>query len=304
MKIKLITLFALVFYMSAFLMPVNAYAADTAPPTVKARITDNMLTIEAKDTDSGVEAVFIDEQRFNYRVDSVIEVDAREYAGDGEKISIYAVDFMGNKSEVVLLDNPYYVAPTEPPISTPEPIETPTDTQSNPFTPSGQATVTDVASERDGKDFYTFTTPAGNVFYLIIDHQKNTDNVYFLNAITEDDLAAIAEKSDKKQSSSAIPTTEPTPTQTEKTTETETPAETEKTQEKSNSGMIIFIVLVLAAAGGAGYYFKILKPKQQAASDQLDDDYEDDGEEMEFEDEHEDYEDDSSYSESEMGEDE
>jgi hypothetical protein len=32
------------------------------------------------------------------------------------------------------------------------------------------------------------------VFYLIIDRQRNTENVYFLNAVTEEDLIALAEK--------------------------------------------------------------------------------------------------------------
>jgi hypothetical protein len=35
-----------------------------------------------------------------------------------------------------------------------------------PFTPDGQATVVDWVFDFDGKEFYTFTSPAGNVFYL------------------------------------------------------------------------------------------------------------------------------------------
>jgi len=49
---------------------------------------------------------------------------------------------------------------------------------SKPFTPDGQATVLDLTYEGDGKMFYTFRTPAGNVFYLIIDRQRGVDNVY------------------------------------------------------------------------------------------------------------------------------
>ena len=185
LKTKFISLFATLLCMGAFLLPITAHAAvdegglpDTTPPTVSAKITGNALGIEAKDTDSGVEAVFIDDKRFNYRVDGALEVDARDYVGDGKTVSVYAVDFAGNKSKVVTLENPYFVAPV----------------QENPFTPSGQASVVDQATESDGKDFYSFATPEGNVFYLVIDHQRNADNVYFLNSITEDDLAAIAEK--------------------------------------------------------------------------------------------------------------
>lgn len=41
---------------------------------------------------------------------------------------------------------------------------------------------------------------------------------------------------------------------------------------------MIFIVLAVVAVGGAGYYFKIVKPKQQAADNDMEDDseYEDD----------------------------
>ena len=39
--------------------------------------------------------------------------------------------------------------------------------------------------------------------------------------------------------------------------------------------MLIFLVIALAAAGGLGYYFKIVRPKQQAAMDE--DELEDDG---------------------------
>lgn len=64
----------------------------------------------------------------------------------------------------------------------------------NPFTPDGTGTVVDNATDQDGKEFYTITTPDENVFFLVIDNQKSADNVYFLNAVTEDDLLPLAEK--------------------------------------------------------------------------------------------------------------
>ena len=53
--------------------------------------------------------------------------------------------------------------------------------------PGGTGTVIENATEEDGKEFYTIMTPDENVFYLIIDRQRNTENVYFLNAVTEAD---------------------------------------------------------------------------------------------------------------------
>ena len=285
MKIKAITLLALMLVMGAFLFPVSAHASENvAPPSVNASISGTMLRIETQDGFYPVEAIFINEQRFNYRVDGVLEVDIRDYIGDGGRFSVYAIDFAGNKSNVVWLDNPA-AAPSIPA----EPPQPPR--QANPFTPDGQASVLDNAAEADGKEFFTFTTPDGNTFHLIIDRERNSDNVYFLNAVTESDLIALAEKSGNTIStgSSGIPTPPPEepPAETENPPEPETPPE-----KKSNSGTLIFVIIGALAVGGAGYYFKIVKPKQQGPDSYDDEDDDgggdndtDDTDEMEFEDE-------------------
>ena len=278
MKTKILTMFALVLCMSAFLLPVSAFAAaETEPPTIKAWLEGDMLFIEAADSGSGVEAVFIDDERVNYRVDGGLLLAASDYADEGESISLYAVDFAGNKSETVTVDIPTTAVPTEP---------TATPTQTNPFTPAGQASVVDQATDGDGKDFYTFTTPEGNIFYLIIDHQRNSDNVYFLNAVTENDLLALAESSGNGNGG-AIPTPDPVPTPDPDPTPTPDPEPPAK--ESGGNGTMIFILIAIIAIGGAGYYIKIVRPKQQAGiSDDEDFEDEDDSEEMELPDEDED----------------
>ena len=167
---------------------------------------------------------------------------------------------------------------------------------SKPFTPDGQATVVDLAYEGDGKMFYTFRTPAGNVFYLIIDRQRGTDNVYFLNAVTEYDLLALAEsgKIAPNVPESAIPTKPPTTTANNNNGADENPGDPEKDvtpppPKKSNNGLLIFLLIGAAVVGGVCYYIKIVRPKQQAGMDDDEDDDipdgNDDSEEMEFEDE-------------------
>ena len=161
------------------------------------------------------------------------------------------------------------------------------------FTPDGQATVIDWEFEYSGKEFYTFTTPAGNVFYLIVDHARANNNVYLLNAVTETDLISLSEAAGKPVYESAIPTAGQKPINTEGVpVETELPTLEDEAPQKSsnNSGMIIFLVVGAIAFGGAGYYFKIVRPKQHAA-DSADDEPEDDDEydeDMQFEDEEED----------------
>ena len=158
---------------------------------------------------------------------------------------------------------------------TPEPTETPAPepiAALNPFTPAGTGTVVDNATDEDGKEFFTIMTPNENVFYLVIDRQREQGNVYFLNAVTEKDLLALAEQSEETEEVTPTPPVTPEPT-------SEPIPETEPTPEKGdNMSMMIFVVLAILVGGGAGYYFKIYRPKQEQAVSADDDynEYEDD----------------------------
>ena len=71
-------------------------------------------------------------------------------------------------SQIAYAGGPDYEEPTE------EITENPmTEKEENPLTPDGNATLVDQASDKDGKEFYTFTSPAGNQFFLIIDKQRS-----------------------------------------------------------------------------------------------------------------------------------
>lgn len=50
-----------------------------------------------------------------------------------------------------------------------------------------------------------------NVFYLVIDKQRDTENVYFLNAVTESDLMALAEPDAEETAEPVESEPEPTP---------------------------------------------------------------------------------------------
>jgi hypothetical protein len=153
------------------------------------------------------------------------------------------------------------------------PTETAEETTARPFTPEGTGTVVDNATDGDGKEFFTITTPSENVFYLIIDRQRDGQNVYFLNAVTEKDLLALAEKDPEPEVTE--PVMEPEP-ETEPPTEPEPEPEPEKTS-GFPMGNILMIAAVLLAGGGAGYYFKVYRPKHEAPDmDNEEYDYEDD----------------------------
>lgn len=162
-----------------------------------------------------------------------------------------------------------------------------------PLTPNGQATVLDHASEEDGKEFFTITTADNNVFYLIVDRQREEENVYFLNAVTETDLLSLAQ-ADEQPELILEPEEEPDCSCTQKcevgdvntlclvckenrkACVGEVPEEPEPVAKESNTGMILFVVLTLAVGGAVGWYFKIYRPKQEFMED-------DDSEEEEFE---------------------
>ena len=356
MRIKrFFPLVACLLLISTMALPVTAFAAgskDTTPPTLTAVLEGKTVKIESSDDTSGVEAVYIDETRVNSLANGKAAVLLKDYAGTDKQVSVYAVDYAGNRSDTVKLDNLYYQEPAsaeettassqsaQNSVSVTKPVQTQaissgggtsatssasdstvtqssetadtentdsssTDTSESDvssipegaFTPEGTGTVQDSATGEEGdKQFYTITTEAGNVFYLIIDGKRDDNNVYFLNGVTEADLMALAEKSDG--SVSVIPETEVC-TCTDKceagkvntdcpvckndlnsctgktaVTEPEEPVEPEQPKKDTDSvGTIIFIIVALLAVGGIGYYVKIVRPKQQAADeDEFDED--------------------------------
>jgi hypothetical protein len=117
--------------------------------------------------------------------------------------------------------------------------------------------VLDNADGNDGKEFFTITTPDENVFYLIIDRQRGTQNVYFLNAVTEADLLSLAVMPERPAPTVVEPPPPPTVT-TEP--ETEPPA---PDNSGGSTGLLMFTLAAVLISGGAGWYFKIYRPKQQ-----------------------------------------
>ena len=101
--------------------------------------------------------------------------------------------------------------------------------------------------------------------YELIDKQKTSENVYFLNTVTTDDLLPLAEQG-KEPPKEVTPEPEPKPTEPVE----EVP---EPEPEKKDSPLLSLLLIgaVVLAGGGIGYYFKIYKPKHEAPD--LEDDY-------------------------------
>ena len=154
-----------------------------------------------------------------------------------------------------------------------------------PFTHPGTGTVIDNAVDSDGKEFYTISSVDGDIFYLIIDRQRNSLNVYFLNVVTELDLLALAVKNERELPAGATytpPVSPPTGDDPSSpvTAEPDTPP-----KQQGNSSMYILLGVVFVGVGGAAYYIKIVKGRKNVIDD---DDFDDEADEYGYEEETED----------------
>lgn len=199
----------------------------------------------------------------------------------GFSMPAYAGGMDYEEPEEVITDNPM----TEK--EEPEPA---------PLTPDGNGTVVDNVTSEDGKEFYTVITPDEHTFFLVIDKQRDADNVYFLDYVTEKDLLSLTVEGEEqteakapevctcKEKCAAGAVTVSCPvckldfgacegTETKPSAPEEPEQEPEK-QDKGAGGVgtVLLIGLIALGAGGAGYYFKVLKPKKELdAAEDLED---------------------------------
>lgn len=157
----------------------------------------------------------------------------------------------------------------------------------------GTGTVIENSTDTPEKrEFFTIKTAAGNVFYIVVDKQKTSDNVYLLTPVTESDLAKLAGSKtadtitggstvNQQQTDSAIsqaPTasSQPVVSQAPKTSAAVKAITGVKTPPSGgNAGAVAIAVLAILIVGGTGFYFKIYKPRHEIS------DTEDDVEEAE-----------------------
>ena len=285
-------LLAAALIMGAFSMPFTVQAGvmeDTTAPVVKAELKDGKINIEATDEGAGIEAVYINGKQIVYSADSSKEVMLNDYAtAQDSLIRVYAKDYVGNRSGTVEINNPLYQGKEGISASSSvdrEQAETQTVKEERPLTPDGQASVLDNATQEEEKEFYTFETPAGNIFYLVVDKQRDSDNVYFLDAVTEDDLKPLAQPAGENTQESAV-MEEPVCSCAdqcrigridtacavcltdmgacmgqEEVLESEEIREEQPVKKENSSSGLLFILIGACAVGGVGYYLKIYKPK-------------------------------------------
>ena len=255
-------------------VPIPAYESMIVNATW---LDDGLLRIDVLDSETGnisSLAVRLD--------DFVIDTSKSPY------ILIQAVDMDGNLSGIIQVSNPFYVpfAPVDEPDSDyfshdDSDIDSDYDTYQSPgLTPDGTGTVVDNVVTQNEIEFFTVFTEDGNEFFLVVDRQRNTDNVYLLNAVTEADLMALAHRScntiDGPATSVIPPIEELIPPQEVQPTPSPVPEATPEPQANLGSNTNLFLILGIAViVGVAGYYFKIVRPKKNADFDDDEDEGED-----------------------------
>ena len=161
------------------------------------------------------------------------------------------------------------------------------------FTPDGNLTLIDdflqievpgdEETEQIEKQFITVQSKNGNTFYIVIDRNGETENVYFLNLVDEADLMALMEgeetepiiptctctdkcvvgaintnceicHSNMSECTGKEPVTEPEPTE---------PVDDEPAEEKGINIVPIIVLLIAGGGGFAVYWFKFRKPKEK-----------------------------------------
>lgn len=140
--------------------------------------------------------------------------------------------------------------------------ETPEQSEATPFSMPGNGRLLDDVKEDGTKQFLSVQTKNGNTFYIVVDRSGNTENVYMLSLVDENDLAEFMEAGSEKEPDGEDNVQPVLDLETFADTETEGGQEEddEKTKESSGMGAVLPVLLVFGCGAVGLYYFKILRP--------------------------------------------
>lgn len=176
-------------------------------------------------------------------------------------LSAFAFTDEAAQTEAAPAENTQAEAAPETPVVE-EKEESKPETEATPFSVPGNGELVDDKADDDTKQFLTIQTKNGNTFFLVLDRSSNTENVYMLSMIDENDLADFIEgtptqaESETEAPAVVIPEVEEEPEEPEQETEPE------KEPEGTNTCMLLAAALLLVGGIGGFYYLKVLKPKK------------------------------------------
>ena len=132
------------------------------------------------------------------------------------------------------------------------------------FSTPGNAQLVDDKENDDTKQFLTIQTKKGNTFYMVIDRSSNTENVYMMSLVDENDLAEFLDETEKsketEESTVVIPETTP---ETTPAVEEETEVKKEEKSGMNVKGLAAIVVAAILGFAGIAVYKKHGRSKDE-----------------------------------------
>ena len=117
--------------------------------------------------------------------------------------------------------------------------------------------------------FYTVTTDEGEVFYLVVDQNQNSNNVYLLDQVNLSDLHALAAKDSGDDNSEGSTSLLSELSNAGSKDEESQPSEPAK-KNYSMTGNLILVLIIVLIGGGIYYYKNVYKNKKDEQMDLID----------------------------------
>lgn len=138
------------------------------------------------------------------------------------------------------------------------------ESNNSAFSTPGNAQLVDDKENDDTKQFLTIQTKKGNTFYMVIDRSSNTENVYMMSLVDENDLAEFLDETEKdketEESTVVIPETTP---ETTPAAEEETEVKKEEKSGMNVKGLAAIVVAAILGFAGIAVYKKHGRSKDE-----------------------------------------
>ena len=138
------------------------------------------------------------------------------------------------------------------------------ESDNSAFSTPGNAQLVDDKENDDTKQFLTIQTKKGNTFYMVIDRSSNTENVYMMSLVDENDLAEFLDETEKdketEESTVVIPETTP---ETTPAAEEETEVKKEEKSGMNVKGLAAIVVAAILGFAGIAVYKKHGRSKDE-----------------------------------------
>ena len=148
-----------------------------------------------------------------------------------------------------------------------QPAEQPA-TEGTPFSTPGNGQLVDDKENDNTKQFLTVQTKNGNTFYMVIDRSSNTENVYMMSLVDENDLAEFLDETEKsketEESTVVIPETTP---ETTPAVEEETEVKKEEKTGMNVKGLGAIVLAVILGVAGIAVYKKHGRGKEDRSEE-------------------------------------